>query len=159
MLPDLSLYVLAGVSLFFLQISPQRVFGELYYSPLWQGIFAVDNSAVLWGGLFALSFFRKWRLCLALSGAALLHIATDFPLHHDDGRAHFWPLSDWIFASPLSYWDSAHHAAWVAPATLLLSITSAIVLWRRFPGLVGRLGVLVLLGLEIWVARQWILFF
>ncbi|MEM7296588.1 MAG: cobalamin biosynthesis protein CobQ, partial [Pseudomonadota bacterium] len=49
LLPDLSLYVLAGVSLFVLGISPDRVFGELYFSDSWQLAFAIDNSLVLWG--------------------------------------------------------------------------------------------------------------
>ena len=47
LLPDLSLYVLAGTSLFILGIPPQRVFDELYFSDSWQAVFAVDNSFVI----------------------------------------------------------------------------------------------------------------
>ena len=159
LMPDLSLYVLGGVSLFLLQIPPQVVFGELYYSDAWQTIFAIDNSFVIWGVLMALGLWRGWRPLIAFSGAALLHIATDFPLHHDDGRPHFWPLSNWVYESPVSYWDSAHHANLVAPVTLLLALACAFVLWRRFPNWLGRIAVLIAVGCELWVARQWLLFF
>ncbi len=99
------------------------------------------------------------RLATAFAGAGLLHVATDFPLHNDDARPHFWPLSDWVFESPLSYWDSDHHAAYVAPLELLVVLIATLVLWRRWPHWGARLGVAVACGLEIWVVRQWLLFF
>ncbi|MDA7966387.1 MAG: cobalamin biosynthesis protein CobQ, partial [Ruegeria sp.] len=49
LLPDLSLYVMAGVSLFILNIPEQVVFDQLYFSPAWQTVFAIDNSFFLWG--------------------------------------------------------------------------------------------------------------
>lgn len=103
--PDLSLYLMAGVSILVLGISPQRVFGTLYYSPEWQQVFAVDNSFVLWGIGFALALWSGRGWAIALTGAALLHLAFDFPLHSHDARAHFWPLTDWKFISPVSYWQ------------------------------------------------------
>lgn len=145
--PDLSLYVLAGTSLFILGISPQVVFGELYYSPAWQTIFSIDNSFVVWGALLGLGLFRKSQVVTALAGAALLHIALDFPLHHDDGRAHFWPLSSWIYESPVSYWDRAHHANLVAPVAAALSAVCGWLIvkddWRR-PRTVAVLALVIL---------------
>ena len=41
--PELSLYIMAGVSLVILQIPPNVVFDELYFSDAWQTVFAVDN--------------------------------------------------------------------------------------------------------------------
>ena len=46
--PDLSLYLMAGVSLIVLQIPPQVVFDELYFSAAWQTVFAIDNSVFVW---------------------------------------------------------------------------------------------------------------
>lgn len=85
--------MLAGGALF-LGIPGQRVFGELYYSQAWQTVFAIDNSVILWGAVLAIALWLRKPALVALSGAALLHIALDLPLHHDDGRPHFWPLSD-----------------------------------------------------------------
>ena len=159
MLPDLSLYLLAGISLMLLQIPPERVFNELYFSSSWQTIFAVDNSLILWGGLMGLALWKGHGPARAFSGAGLAHIALDLPLHHDDGRAHFWPLTDWVFQSPVSYWDSHHHAGLFAPLGGALIAVLTWVLWQRFPAWPARVAFLVLLAAEIWVIRQWILFF
>ena len=132
-LPDLSLYTMAGWHLYVLETPPQIVFRQLYYSDFWQSIFAVDNSFLIWAALlgFALWSGRAWAV--ALTGAALLHLALDFPLHNHDARIHFWPLSNWVFVSPVSYWDSRHFGHLVRPAETVLNILLLIILWRRFP--------------------------
>ncbi|MEM6310198.1 MAG: cobalamin biosynthesis protein CobQ [Pseudomonadota bacterium] len=159
LLPDLSLYLLAGTSLFLLQIPPQRVFDELYFSEAWQSIFAIDNSFLIWGLILAIALFWKRLAWVAFAGAGLVHIVTDFAMHNDDARPHFWPLSDWVFESPFSYWDSDHNAAMLAPFTLLAVLISAWVLWKRWPNWGVRIAVLIGCGIEIWVVRQWLLFF
>ena len=159
LLPDLSLYLLAGTSLFLLQIPPQRVFDELYFSEAWQSIFAIDYSFLIWGLILAIALFWKRLAWVAFAGAGLVHIVTDFAMHNDDARPHFWPLSDWVFESPFSYWDSDHNAAMVAPFTLLAVLISAWLLWKRWPNWGVRIAVLIGCGIEIWVVRQWLLFF
>ncbi|MFN0043423.1 MAG: hypothetical protein ACKVSF_09450, partial [Alphaproteobacteria bacterium] len=62
----------------------------------------------------------------------LLHIAGDFPLHIDDAHAHFWPLSDWRFRSPVSYWDARHYGQLWAPFEAALAVAMIAVLWRRY---------------------------
>ncbi|MBY5931967.1 cobalamin biosynthesis protein CobQ [Tateyamaria omphalii] len=159
LLPDLSLYVMAGVSLYVLGIPPRIVFDDLYFSNAWQTVFAIDNSFVVWGLLCAVAAWCKSPSAIALTGAALLHLLLDFPLHHDDGRPHFWPLSRWVFESPVSYWDRNHGAAWIAPIEAALATVAAITLWRRaLP--VWSIGLVALLLLaELWVVRQWLFFF
>ncbi len=159
LLPDLSLYVMAGVSLAILQIPPNVVFGQLYFSEDWMRVFAVDNSFLLWGLVLAFALWWKARAGVAFAGAGLLHLALDFPLHHDDGRPHFWPATDWIFESPLSYWDRFHHASWIAPLEGLIALLCVFVLFRRFKDWTMRSVVFVLLILEFFTIRSWLLFF
>ncbi len=159
LLPDASLYILAGVSLFVLGIPEQVVFGQLYYSAEWQTVFAIDNSFVLWGAVLGIALWRKWQFLRVMSAAALLHLGLDFFLHAGDGRSQFWPFSSWVFHSPVSYWDSAHHALWVAPFAMAACVASYVVLWQRGMTNGAKLFFAVLLAAEIWVARQWILFF
>lgn len=159
LLPDLSLYLLAGVSLIILQIPAQRVFGELYFSPGWQGVFAVDNSFIVWGLALLMAGVVRNAPAMAFAAGGLLHVATDFPLHNDDARRHFWPISDWVFVSPLSYWDSQHRAAIVAPVELLFALASAVIILRRWPSWGVRIAVAFTCLMEIWVVRQWLLFF
>lgn len=159
LLPDLSLYVMAGTSLFILNIPPQVVFDQLYFSDAWQTVFAIDNSFILWGALLALAMWARVPWAIALTGAAVLHLCFDFPLHHDDGRPHFWPVSNWVYESPVSYWDRGHGAMWVAPIEAALVAGAAVVMWRQRLGLgLGTLVALLLLA-EIWIVRQWLFLF
>ncbi|WP_170387452.1 cobalamin biosynthesis protein CobQ [Ruegeria atlantica] len=159
LLPDLSLFVMVGVSLFILRIPPQVVFDELYFSPAWQTVFAIDNSFILWGLALALGLWRGWRFLTVAASAGLLHLALDFAVHADDGRPQFWPLSDWVFHSPVSYWNSTHHALLVMPVSVAICVGSYVMLWNRGLSVTAKLFFGFLLGAELWVARQWLLFF
>ncbi len=130
--PDFSLYFLTIWSRFVQNISFQRIFDELYFSNKWQTIFAIDNSFFVWAAVLGLGFILAKEWIKIFAAGALTHIALDFPLHHDDGRAHFWPVSDWVFESPISYWDNNHYAGIVAPIELLLVAAMIVLLWRRF---------------------------
>jgi len=159
LLPDISLYVMAGVSLFILGISPDVVFNDLYFSDNWQLVFSVDNSFLIWTAVFAAAFYFKSPFFIALASAALLHLVCDFGLHNDDARIHFWPLSNWRFESPFSYWDSNHHAGIVAP---LEGAAVAIALLYLITGklrLVIKLGLTTLFLAELFVLRSWLLHF
>ena len=123
--------------------SPARVFNELYFSAEWMAVFAVDNSFFVWGAVLALGLATKRPAVAVLAGAALLHIALDFPLHHDDGRPHFWPLSTWIFESPVSYWDPRAHGRIVGALETALCLGLLVLLWRRFSGVHARAAIAV----------------
>lgn len=132
LLPDLSLYLMAGFSLLILGNSPDYVFDTQYFSTSWQQVFAIDNSFILWGLLFGFAIVRRNGWLIALTGGALLHLGFDFPLHNDDARRHFWPLSNWVFHSPVSYWDSNHYGNIIAVLEQIFVISILTSLWRRF---------------------------
>ena len=153
--PDFSLYAMVAVSIWVMGIPAQTVFGQYYYSDAWQSVFAVDNSFILWGAFFAISTWRKWPFLFAFSGAALLHLSLDFPLHTHDARMHFWPITDWVFISPFSYWDNSAHADVVGPLALFGSAILAYVVWQRFDHLKIRLLTLALLAAEFLSSGIW----
>ena len=109
----------------------------------------------MWGVVLALGLALRRTWVIALAGAALLHIGLDFPLHHDDGRAHFWPISNWIFESPVSYWDPAHYGSILTPIELLVSWGVCVWLWLRFDGWPMRSLIAVFASLQIPVAAAW----
>ncbi len=146
LIPDLSLYLMSGWHLQVLGTSPQVVFGQLYFSDAWQSIFRIDNSMILWGIALTFGLMFRMPVMIALCGAAMLHLVGDFLLHHDDGRAHFWPISNWIFQSPVSYWDPAHYGTIFGAIEVGASLLCCAVLWRRFSGLV-MCGLIIFLGL------------
>ncbi len=154
--PDMSLYVMAGVSLYILGISPQVVFDQLYFSDAWQQVFAIDNSFFVWGGLLAVAWWFGAKNWTIFAASALMHVALDFPLHHDDGRPHFWPVSDWVFESPISYWDRGAHASIVGPIEMGLCVLFCVILMLRYTSLRSRaviasLGALQLAPVFIWM--------
>ncbi|WP_162891796.1 cobalamin biosynthesis protein CobQ [Profundibacter amoris] len=153
--PDISLYVMAGWALFVQNIPPDVVFGQYYFSREWMQVFAYDNSFILWGALLGFGLWRRKPLVIAFAGAAILHLVTDFLLHHDDARPHFWPLSDWVFQSPVSYWDSRYYGRIIAPLELLMDFILCFILWQRHRGrwaryVVGGTTAVLFVPLVLW---------
>jgi hypothetical protein len=100
-----------------------------------QNLIAWFNSIPIYAGLLLIGFLARsktWgKLLMVLALAALIHIATDMPVHAEDAYRHFWPVSDWRFYSPLSYWDLDHHAAWVGKVDVAIALACIAVLWQR----------------------------
>lgn len=153
--PDLSLYAMVAVSIWVLGVPAQVVFREYYYSDAWQSVFAVDNSFILWGLLLALALWRKWSRVIAFAAAGLAHLALDFPLHTHDARQHFWPITDWVFNSPFSYWDSRAHAGVIGPLEMTLSLVMAALLFRNFKSRAVRVATLAFLAMEVSSSGVW----
>ena len=149
-IPDLAIYLWAPYQHFVHGVSGEQMWGELYFAPPMQNLIAYFNSVPIYAALAALGLAARakiWgQLLLFFALAALLHIAADLPVHADDAYRHFWPLTDWRFYSPLSYWDTNHHAAWVGLIDIGIAAASGLILWRRFPALWARI-VLVLLAI------------
>ena len=157
--PDLSLYVMAGTSIWILGLSPHYVFDTLYFSDAWQQVFKVDNSFIVWGAVFAFAWWLGAKNGMVFAASGLMHLAFDFPLHHDDGRPHFWPVSDWVFQSPISYWDRAHHAGVVGPIEMGLSLLFCLLLIRRFPSLRSRMLICALAAVQFAPVFIWVFVF
>ncbi len=147
--PDISLYVLAIYYLFIMDVPPGIVFGEMYFSNQWQSIFSVDNSFFVWGIIIGIGTYLKNSIIKIFGLAGFLHLVLDFPLHHDDGRAHFWPVSDWVFSSPVSYWDPGHFGNVVGPLEAVLCLVLCVILVIRFRTFRARSGIILLGFLEI----------
>ncbi len=154
-LPDLSLYAMVLWARFVTDVPARTIFREYYYSDEWMAVFAIDNSFFVWGTVLGIALWQRSAVLVALAGSALLHLVLDFTLHNEDARPHFWPLTDWKFLSPLSYWDRSHFAAIVGPAEAIASIIlSALLLWR-FNRIGIRALIAALLALELSASGVW----
>ena len=147
--PDISLYLMVSWSIFAVGTDPGIVFGQYYYSDAWQQVFAVDNSFIFWGMGLGVAIWMARPAFTAFTGAGVLHLAFDFPLHNHDARMHFWPLTDWTFVSPFSYWDSRFHADIVSPIEVTVVLILAAVLLFRFRRMYARILVLLTATAEI----------
>ncbi|MGG7567441.1 cobalamin biosynthesis protein CobQ [Rhodovulum sp. DZ06] len=148
LVPDISVFTMVAWEHLVQGRPLSLVFGYDYRDPFWQGIFAVDNSIPLWALLALAALAWRKPMLAAFAAAGLLHVICDLPLHNEDARRHFWPLSDYVFHSPLSYWNPARHAGWVAPAELLLCLAAALALARRYPASGARVALGLGLGVE-----------
>lgn len=155
LLPDLAIYLLVVWAK--IQSIPEwRIWGEFYWQEPWQSLGALGNSVPLYlvGFLIALAFaYREsdsgssrlklifWpgndrdRLPIVfavLFVSCLIHILFDFPVHVDDAHRHFWPVSDWRFVSPFSYWNPAHFGVEIQIIEFIAALVMIAALYRRF---------------------------
>ena len=149
--PDIAIYIWAPYQRFVNGVGGEEMWRKLYFEPPMQNLIAYFNSIPIYVALAALGYFARtqlWgKLIMVFSFAALIHMATDLPVHGHDAYRHFWPISDWRFYSPFSYYEQDLHAGWVSLIEAVIAFTSIIVLWRRFPKLWVKitLGVLAFL--------------
>lgn len=157
--PDASLYLMAGWHLVVLGTDARIVFGQLYFSPEWVRVFSVDNSFLIWGGVLGFGLWLRKPWLSAFAGAAMLHLALDFPFHAGDGRPHFWPLTSWVFDSPFSYWDRDHGANIIGPLETLACLVALAILWRRFTALWPRVLISLAALLQLSPVFVWLFVF
>ena len=135
LLPDAFIYVVWPWLTFVRGESQERIWRDIYFDTPMQGWGALFNSAPLYAVLAAAGWVMResalGTLLFVFSLAALLHIATDLPVHAEDAHRHFWPLTDWRFHSPVSYWNPAYGAKWVGTLEAVLGMgLCARLLWR-----------------------------
>ncbi|MBX2879050.1 MAG: hypothetical protein KTR32_03910 [Granulosicoccus sp.] len=182
LLPDASIFIMWGIAKL-KGIPESEIWQKWYYSDFWQQLGAITNSLPMYLLIGVLAYLGggRWTsvqslqsnmmpsrpliptpwatLALILSSSALLHVLTDLPLHHDDGHPHFWPISDWIYSSPVSYWDPAHYGHVWSVVELLLAMLLLIILWRRFLSSWVRVLLLLAAASYAMVATYWWLSF
>jgi hypothetical protein len=114
------------------------IWSQAYYENGWQMFFDLFNSLPLVVLGFVLAHRLGARRPIALFASMALHTLADASLHHDDAHRHLFPLSDWRFYSPISYWDPRHFGYIVAPLEAITVVVLCIVLARRFDSILAR---------------------
>jgi len=123
-----------------------------YFNPPWRWWSDALHSFVIYWvlvmlGVAIFKFGGKWHktgvVMVIFALSAITHAAGDFFLHVKDGHAHFWPLSDWRFSSPVSYWDPQFYGQYFLAFEITMAIVLIAILFRRFKTKVVR-GFLVL---------------
>lgn len=125
------------------------VFGQLYFSAGWQAVFSIDHGFFVWGSLLGLAVWSSLAVLRAFAGSGLLHALADFLTHHDDARRQFWPVTTWIFQSPVSYWDPRHYGEIFGFIELALVILLSTLLLRRLRRTWERILILAVAAVVI----------
>ena len=138
---------------------PEVVIWEEYFDVRWQVVFDVFHSipVALLGA--CLSAYAKMKGLVLFWVSMALHSAGDLPFHHDDAHRHFFPLSDWQFASPISYWDPHFHGDVFSILEILLVAVLSLWLWKTDSLMVTKVIVglvgLMYLGYLAYVVVVW----
>lgn len=146
-LPDAPMFAFYAIEKLIVGSTEREIWTTRYFLPGWQDFFDVFNSVpiCLIALSIALALRRTWVVVLCVS--MLLHFAFDLPLHHDDGHRHFWPLTDWRFASPVSYWDTKHFGIWAAGSEFAISVVCFVIAFRRHTNTLVRSGLVTLVAI------------
>ncbi len=130
-------------------IAEHVIWGTRYYQAAWQGLFNSFHSFPI----LALATWIAWRT--RHSGWAIFfasmfcHSLWDIPVHHSDAHAHFFPLSDYRFISPISYWEPAHFGLWVSALEISIMLLGSIYLLRSSQSIVKTRWVIGLLSVYL----------
>lgn len=139
-LPDAAMFLFYAAEKF-RGVPEAAIWSESYYQPGWQVVFDTFNSLPIIAAVALVGWLRNSWVIMLLCASMALHIALDLPLHHDDGHRHFWPLSDWRFASPISYWDHRHYGNIAQPIEQFVALCCGLILLRRYPSWPARIAV------------------
>ncbi len=129
LLPDILMFVFYFVQRFVVGLPEAQIWEQAYFLPHWQNIFDVFNSIPLIVVLFLISRYLGSVFFQVLSLSMLLHCGFDFLVHNDDAHRHFYPLSDWRFISPVSYWDPEHYGRLFTVVETVMVLAALVWIW------------------------------
>lgn len=134
-----------------------EIFHYRYLQEPWTSVQAVMNSIPLYATILmvgAIALKASWpkarqfgSFAAAFAVSALLHVGSDFLLHHDDARMQLQPFTDWVFRSPISYWNPDHYGRYFALFEFGLAICLVVILARRFRKTAVRIALILALPL------------
>ncbi|MDY6936731.1 MAG: hypothetical protein SWY16_03610 [Cyanobacteriota bacterium] len=149
-LPDLPIFGFYMWAKFVDRLPEREIWQEAYLQPRIQTVVATFHSIPIALGCGLVSYLCGWEIAQIICLSCLLHSLEDIPVHNHDAHRHFFPLSNYRFISPFSYWDSRHYGNIVA--AIELSLVFAMTLWvfPRVSSISGQI-LLIVANLYYWL--------
>lgn len=150
-LPDVPIFVFYFLMKFVYRLPSRQIWSEVYYQPFWQVIISSFHSIplALIGVIIAHVF--KWQVIEVGFISMVLHSLLDLPVHNNDAHRHFFPLSNYRFISPISYWDRKHYGGIVAFVEISLVLIASIYMFPTMQSPFTK-GLLLAVNLFYWGA-------
>lgn len=95
------------------------------------GLFAYYLVIAIVG--LAIAFLFTWKNWYPYVYGWIFHVITDMATHVSDAQPVLWPLSDWVFPTPVSYWESAYYGGEFGIVNLVLAPLSYRPKKRMYP--------------------------
>lgn len=149
--PDTPTYLFFIVCGVILGYSGETMWDDMYFNSGWSIPITLTHSFILWPLLIAVACYFGWHLIRWFSISAFLHAAVDFFVHTADAYRHFWPVSDWKFVSPISYWNNAEYGRYVSTFDSLLVIGLLAYLYTKYT---GRWRILIMIISALYLMRM-----
>ncbi|MGB0910078.1 MAG: hypothetical protein ACPGYT_06920 [Nitrospirales bacterium] len=157
-LPDAPMFLFYFIEKVVREVPESLIWSHDYYLAPWQNFIDSFNSLPLIGLGLLFTWKMRSRAGQLLFLSMVLHVFGDLPLHHDDAHRHFFPLSDWRFESPISYWDPSHYGNIVTGLEVLAVLVCAGLLFCSTKYLVTKwvvggigLSYVIFFGYALWM--------
>ncbi|NEO36422.1 MAG: hypothetical protein F6J90_08845 [Moorea sp. SIOASIH] len=137
-LPDAPIFILYIWAKLIRRQPEYQIWSQTYELPFWQNLVATFHSLPLALCGVIISHYWGWQLWEILCWSMILHSLLDLPVHNDDAHRHFFPLSNYRFISPFSYWDPKHHGHTVSTLEKLLVLVATIVSFSMIESWIGK---------------------
>lgn len=151
LLPDTFTFFFFIVCGLILHYPGSVMWDDMYFNSAWAIPITLAHSFMLWPLLIATGTYLNWKFLRWLSISALFHAAVDFCVHTDDAYRHLWPLSNWKFHSPISYYNPSEYGQYVSAFDSLLILGLLTFLYTKYTGkwrfLIIGVGILYALRL------------
>lgn len=138
-LPDIPIFLFYGWAKLIARQSEKQIWSETYYKPFCQNFVALFHSLPLALAGWLIADYFQWQNLEILLISLVLHSLGDLPVHNDDAHRHFFPLSNYRFISPISYWDRKHYGAIVSLVELSLVLLATIPVFQLLHSGIGKI--------------------
>ena len=157
-LPDLPMFIFFAAETLIRRTPQSELWDTRYYIDAWQTFFDLFNAVPLILILLGVGVYGfRSEKTVTFAWSMLLHCGFDLITHHDDGHRHLFPISDFIFQSPISYWDPDHYGAIVSPIEQLLVFGASIYLYPRLKTRLARVSLIIVNVLSLVVTLRFLL--
>ncbi|MEM9244230.1 MAG: hypothetical protein AAGA67_00600 [Cyanobacteria bacterium P01_F01_bin.153] len=146
LLPDIPIFIFYAWTKGVEKLPDRTIWQEAYYRPFWQAAVALGHSIPLAGAIAIVGQIIGEPVLVWIGISSILHSLEDLPVHNHDAHRHFFPISNYRFISPFSYWDPRHYGRWVSLAEWGLVLISSAFLWSNVSSWAGRLVLILING-------------
>jgi hypothetical protein len=154
-LPDLPMFLFFFYYTF-LGVAQETIWGELFFRQDWQALFNMFNSLPLFLVVVLTAIIIKNKSVFVFGIAAIMHFVGDMFLHQEDGHAHFFPLSEYKFHSPVSYWNPEYFGGIFSIFETLLILALSVPLWK---GLKNKWARTLIIIVNLFNIFSWFLWY
>lgn len=155
-LPDLPIFGFYVWAKYWRQLPAKQMWSSTYFQPGWQNLFHGFHSFPLIAIGWIIAYAFNWKIAQIVFLSAFFHCLFDFPVHNSDAHRHFFPVSDYRFISPVSYWDPKHYGAIGSLVELICILVSTA---RIFPIVDSWIGKGLMLSLNGFYLSIYIYFY